>query len=196
MTSMPSNERDRTAPLAPERRPVPSSGWTFEWWPRFHDRAYRPSVIEQFAIHWRANLLMLRSPVAVVAFLLLSIWPFGLLLLGIWCIVHLGPGLSAGSPFVGGPVLGPAAFIAAFVGYLLLQHIAFSLALVWTYAPFVRAAIRERGTPMCLHCGQLLHAQGVDRCPECGGLANEPPSIGVRKRRDAAAGSSSARTPV
>jgi hypothetical protein len=138
------------------------------WWPRFYDSAFRPDLRTAVILHWRANLLMLRSPRAIVGFLVLSSWPALLYLTAIWLIVFLGERTNNGSPFVGGPVVGVVVVLAITVGYLLLQHIAFSKALLLTYAPFVRKAMRERGHPICLRCGQLLHASDADRCPECG----------------------------
>lgn len=156
-----------------------------EWWPRFHDVAYRPSLREQVIVHWRANLLMLRSPSAITSFMLLSLWPVALLLATWWLLGFL----DDNNPFLTRSSTGLATAAATFLGFLLLQHVAFSQALIVSYAPFVRRAIRARGTPVCVHCGHVLGAgtppahglapavtappiegspPGSDRCPECG----------------------------
>ena len=115
-------------------------------------------------MHWRANMLMLRSPKAVVGFLLLSIWPMAVLLIALRLL-----GLSGPQPVVVlATPLPLAAGAATLVGFLFLQHLAFSMALTRTYTPFVRRAIRERGTPICMGCGQLLRGASGQRCPECG----------------------------
>jgi predicted RNA-binding Zn-ribbon protein involved in translation (DUF1610 family) len=149
----------------------------FHWWPRFHDAAYRPSMREQFAMHWRANILMLRAPRAIVAFLLVSLWPVAVLLAIWWLLGFLGDH----NPFVTQNTAGYLTAAATFAGFLLLQHIAFSQALVHSYAPFVRRAMCERGTPVCVACGTLLApprdaSGGMTRCPECGQIA-EPSSL-------------------
>ena len=132
-------------------------------------------------MHWRANLLMLRSPRAIVGFLLLSLWPMTLLLAGLWLIGFVGGQTAATHPLLSGQPLGIAAGIATFVGFFLLQHIAFSIALVRTYAPFVRKAIRDAGVPICLGCGQLQHAADTGRCPECGAAHEALDTSGVPK---------------
>jgi hypothetical protein len=115
-------------------------------------------------MHWRANLLMLRSPRAIVGFVALSMWPVGVLIAALWLLGFWGDR----NPFVRPSVLSVVGGLASFLGFLLLQHIAFSQALSRTYAPFVRMAMRLRGTPVCLHCGHLLLGSVGERCPECG----------------------------
>ncbi|MBL9121662.1 MAG: hypothetical protein JNL80_17275 [Phycisphaerae bacterium] len=134
-------------------------------------------------MHWRANLLMLRSPQAIVGFLLLSLWPLAFLLAALWLIGFLGGRGGAPHPLLGGQPLGIAAGVATLVGFLFLQHIAFSIALVRTYAPCVRKAIRESGVPICLGCGQLLHAPDAASCPECGIASDAKDASGGPNRR-------------
>ena len=58
--------------------------------------------------------------------------------------------------------------------YLLLQHIAFSIAMKRTYIPFVRAALTARGHPTCIACGHLLGPATPTNCPECGSGTSDP----------------------
>lgn len=161
---------------------------SFQWWPRFHDAAYRPTVGEAFAMHWRANMMMLRSPRAMVAFLVVSLWPVVVLLAAWWLLGFL----DENNPFLTQSSVGLVTAAATFGGFLLLQHVAFSQALVGSYAPFVRRALRERGTPVCVGCGQLLGSAAAGdgteptRCPECG----EPVEATSRPRPAATGGSS------
>ncbi len=123
-------------------------------------------------MHWRANMLMLRAPRAIVAFLVVSLWPVAVLI-GVWWLLGF---LGDHNPFITHSTTGYLTAAATFGGFLLLQHIAFSQALVHSYAPFVRRAMCERGTPVCLACGTLLAppsggTEASTRCPECGQLA-------------------------
>ena len=140
----------------------------FQWWPRFHDAAYRPSFRAATAMHWRANMLMLRSPRAIVGFVAASLWPV-FVLVGTWWLLGF---LDDNNPFLTRSTTGLVTAAATFLGFLLLQHVAFSHALIVSYAPFVRRAIREGGTPVCVRCGHLLgrtgDGPGPTRCPECG----------------------------
>jgi hypothetical protein len=140
------------------------------WTPRFFDESYRPTFREQVALHWQANLLMLRSPRAVLGFCVISLLPVAALALFWWVMGWLDPAdplLARGRE---------AAVVAAvtFLGFLLLQHLAFVQAMERTYIPFVREAMRCRGVPVCLACGQRL-ALGQADCPECGARTGAAP---------------------
>ena len=139
-------------------------------WPVFHDPSYQPSLRERLDFHWAANLRMLRSPWDVVLFTLISFTPL-LLLIG---FQTLFPGLYTATSTTGpNPTMdvGPLMFttLVTFVVFLVLQHVAFVLAMNLTYVHHVHAVFRGRGMPLCPECAQLLppHAPGAS-CPECG----------------------------
>jgi hypothetical protein len=50
------------------------------WWPIFHNHALGLSLAQVFRLHWRANVLMLRRPKAIVRFTLVSLLPTPLLI--------------------------------------------------------------------------------------------------------------------
>jgi hypothetical protein len=141
-----------------------------DWWPRFHDTAYAPPLREQVAIHWHANLLMLRSPRAVVLFFLWSGWPI-VALLGLWWIAGF---LDPEDPLLLRGPLWLATAAGSFLVFLLVQHVAFVAAMDRTYGPFVREVLVLRGVPICRSCGHLL---GADQraCGECGEQREAPP---------------------
>ncbi len=150
-----------------------TSSWT--WWPVFHDASYAPGWREQLAVHWRANLLMLASPRAVLGFCLLSGWPV-LLLIGSWWLLRL---LDESQQLAGGSVAVLATMAATLLAFLVVQHLAFVVAMNRTYGPFVRRAMNERGTPVCPACGHLLPPQrsaGTPHslCSECGARVDGP----------------------
>lgn len=132
------------------------------WWPRWFAPELRLSFREQLAVHWRANLLMLRSPAAVLGFCGWSLLPLLPLLLAAGAAGWLG-----GEPRGLATSAGRTITLLVLAGYLLLQHLAFVQAIDRTYLPFVRRALVARGRAVCLACGQPLHA-GASRCPECG----------------------------
>jgi hypothetical protein len=139
------------------------------WWPAFHEPGLRLSLREQMALHWRANLLMLRSPRSVARFACISLLPVPIMALAAALamratVAWVGPG-AARDVF-----LAPAAL---FLAYLVLQHLAFREAMRLDYTPYVRRALAARGTPVCMRCGHLLPppraaASGRVPCPECG----------------------------
>lgn len=135
------------------------------WWPQWFPPDLRLPFREQLAVHWRANLLMLRSPAAVLGFCGWSFLPLGPLLAAAWAA-----GWIAGEPRGLSTAPGLAMYGVAILAYLLLQHLAFMRAIDRTYLPFVRDALRQRGIPVCRRCGQRL-APGSARCPECGAEA-------------------------
>ncbi len=138
-----------------------------DWWPRFHDPAYAPPLREQLALHWQANVLMLRSPKAIVLFCVISGWPVLALVLAWWTMGFL----DENNPILSRGTVGIAAALGSFVVFLVLQHMAFVSAMHRTYGPFVRRALCGRGTPVCLACGHLLTPNGGLNglaCPECG----------------------------
>ena len=53
----------------------------WNWWPRFHDPSLRLSLREQVALHWDANLRMLRDWRACWTFVWISLLPVPLLFL-------------------------------------------------------------------------------------------------------------------
>lgn len=139
-------------------------------WPVFHDPAYRPSLRERLDFHWAANLRMLRRPRDIVLFTVISFTPL-LLLIG---FQTLFPGLYTATLTAGpNPTMdvGPLMFttLVTFVVFLVLQHVAFVLAMNLTYVHHVHAVFRDRGMPLCPKCAQLLppHTPGAS-CPECG----------------------------
>ena len=129
-------------------------------WPRYHDPAYRPSLRELVSIHWRANLRMLRVPRDLVLFTVISILP----VLGLFAATELFPTFFSGAP---DEIV--VRLVAICLLFLPLQHVAFMIAMDLTYTPHVRAAIRDRGVPVCLRCGHLLPPDAPDvACSECG----------------------------
>jgi hypothetical protein len=59
--------------------------------------------------------------------------------------------------------------LLTFVVFLVLQHVAFVVAINLTYVPHVRSVLRDRGIPLCPRCAQLLPPDTPDAgCPECG----------------------------
>jgi hypothetical protein len=132
------------------------------WWPQWFPPDLRLPFREQLAVHWRANLLMLRSPAAVLGFCGWSFLPLVPLLGAAWAA-----GWFSGEPRGLSTPAGLAMYGVAVVAYLLLQHFAFIRAIDRTYLPFVRDALRLRGIPVCRRCGHRL-ASAASRCPECG----------------------------
>jgi hypothetical protein len=129
-------------------------------WPRYHDPSYRPTLRELVSIHWRANLRMLRVPRDLVVFTVISILP----VLGLFAATELFPTFFSGAP---DEIL--VRLVAICLLFFPVQHVAFMIAMDLTYTPHVRAAIRERGVPVCLRCGHLLPPNAPDAsCPECG----------------------------
>jgi hypothetical protein len=138
--------------------------------PVFHDRAFRPGLREMIAIHWRANLRMLRHPRDIAIFTVISMLP----VLGLLGLAELFPAfLGSGPATPGNPMIELQSLllrvIAVAVVFLALQHVAFMIAMDLTYIPHVRAAIRDRGVPLCPRCGHLLPPDAPDAaCSECG----------------------------
>lgn len=133
------------------------------WWPQWFPDDVRLPLREQLAVHWRANVLMLRSPSAIAEFCAWSLLPLGPLLLAAWAAGWIG-----GEPRGLGSPWGLATYAAVVLGYLLLQHLAFVKAIDRTYLPFVRLALCDSGIPVCRGCGHRLDASAI-RCSECGG---------------------------
>lgn len=139
-------------------------------WPVFHDPAYQPSLQERLSFHWQANLRMLRSPRDMVLFTLISFAPLALL----FGFMTLFPGLyTATSTGGANPTIdmAPLMFttVVTFMVFLVLQHLAFVLAMNLTYVHHVREELHDRGVPVCSRCANLLppHTPGA-ACPECG----------------------------
>ena len=134
------------------------------WWPRFHDPALRLTPGAQVRVHWDANVRMLRDWRACWEFTWISILPVPLLVAAILC-------LGTAYAFPTAPSAPDAWLLAAVIlslAYLLLQHVAFMVAMRRTYVPFVRHALAARGNPVCLSCGHLLDPGRAETCPECG----------------------------
>ena len=138
-------------------------------WPVFHDPAYQPSRRERYSFHWAANLRMLRSPRDIALFMAISLLPL-LVLVG---FQELFPGLyvvTAG-PTNPAPNMAPLIFagLVTFLVYMVLQHLAFVLAINLTYVHHVHAVLRDRGIPVCPACSNLLDPGTPGAaCPECG----------------------------
>ena len=138
-------------------------------WPVFHDPSYKPSLRDRFIFHWQANLRMLRKPRDIILFNLISFAPLALVV----TVQVAFPGLFSVTYVPGSPVpdLTPVIFtmMVTFLVALVLQHLAFVLALNLTYVPHVREVLRDRGVPVCLQCAHLKPplAPGSG-CPECG----------------------------
>jgi len=135
------------------------------WLPRFHDPALRLPLREQVALHWDANMRMLRDWRACLAFVWISLIPAPLL--------FLLPALAM-LDWDGRSPAAPALALVGLVVYLFLQHVAFAAAMRRTYVPFVRAALCARGHHACIACGHLLGPQPPPACPECGSAPPRP----------------------
>lgn len=138
-------------------------------WPVFHDPSYRPSLAARLDFHWKANLRMLRRPRDIVLFSLISFAPLLLLV----SFMRLFPDLfrAVSTPTNPVPDMAPLLFttLLTFVVFLVLQHVAFVVAINLTYVPHVRSVLRDRGVPLCRRCAQLLPPHAPDSaCPECG----------------------------
>ena len=96
----------------------------WNWWPQFHDPSLRLSLRDQLAVHWDANLRMLRDWRACVAFVWISLLPVPLLFLLPAAVMLNWDGTSPAAP---------ALAALAFLLYLFLQHLA--------------AGARQRGQP-------------------------------------------------
>ena len=144
-------------------------------WPRFHDRDFRPAPRTLLRLHLDANLSMLRSWRDTGLFVLISLVPVGLLLLVLLVVpLEIPPAGIAPSSFL----LLVLSFLLVFY---LVQHVAFMVAMEFTYTPHVRAAIRRQGIPICIGCGHLQHSMS-DFCPECGGSPLNGPMGDLRKK--------------
>jgi hypothetical protein len=137
----------------------------WNWWPQFHDPSLRLSLRDQLAVHWDANLRMLRDWRACVAFVWISLLPVPLLFLLPAAVMLNWDGTSPAAP---------ALAALAFLLYLFLQHLAFAAAMRRTYIPFVRIALTAQGHPTCLRCGHPLGPVPPAACPECGSAHREP----------------------
>jgi hypothetical protein len=140
------------------------AGWN--WLPRFHDPSLRLSLREQVALHWDANLRMLRDWRACWHFTWVSLLPVPLMVAAVL--------LPAATAFTPHSTAGMACALALLAGYLLLQHVAFTAAMRRFYLPFVRRALTGLGHPTCLDCGHPLGPAPPARCPECGSGRREP----------------------
>ncbi len=132
------------------------------WWPQWFPADLRLPWRTQLAVHWHANLLMLRRPAAVLEFCAWSFLPLIPLLIAAWIA-----GWMTGEPRGLGSPAGVALYALGVLGYLLLQHLAFMRAIDRTYLPFVRRSLCDRGLRVCLACGHRLAPDAVG-CPECG----------------------------
>ena len=131
------------------------------FWPHFHDPDFRPTKKDMYAIHWAANLRMLKSATAVSVFMAIALIPLFLY----WFIFALtGPLTFDGNK---NPLIISGILLSGMLVFLIAQHIAFMIAIDLTYVPFVRREICSRGTPICIECGHLL-AEKNDVCSECG----------------------------
>ena len=130
-------------------------------WPKFHDADFRPDKKTRMRLHLQANKAMLRSYRDMGLFMLISLIPIIL----VEIILFFQPITFVG---VAGPTL--SAIILLLLGvfiFCICQHVAFMIAIEKTYTPYVRRAIRDNGTPICIGCGHLLDTN-AKTCPECG----------------------------
>ena len=133
------------------------------WWPDFYDSEFKPTFNENLAIHWKANMLMLRSPKAIALFCIITLLPIGA------CTAIS----EVANPFVWDGATQELLtsilplFTAFLFVFLIIQHICFVIAMNITYVPFVRDAIQAKGIPICKACGHLLGKQS-ELCGECG----------------------------
>ena len=133
-------------------------------WPDFHDPEFKPSRRERYAIHWKANLLMLKSFRAMAISLIIALVPVALFVIPFELIGPVKIDQATGKPNI---VTLVATQLGLLIVYLCMQHVAIVISMNITYVPYVRQAIRMRGTPICQQCGQLL-ASDSSRCAECG----------------------------
>ena len=137
-----------------------------DWRPRFHDPSLRLTLPQEVALHWDANVRMLRDWRACWTFVWISLLPVPLLVGSVLCLAE-ALRIAQRVPdawFLGAGICGAA--------YLVLQHLAFMVAMRRTYVPFVRHALAARGNPVCMACGHLLGPARPETCPECGNLAH------------------------
>ncbi len=117
-------------------------------------------------VHWVANVRMFARVWPTVRFTVISLLPpalwVGASALAAWCL-PLQPG--------GWTIFRDRLLDAMLLGalpYILIQHIAFMIAIEATYAPLVREALAEIGIHVCPACGHRLADASTTRCPECG----------------------------
>ena len=152
-------------------------------WPRFHDPALRLTLPQRWSVHWRANMLMLRSPRDLILFTVWTMGPAVLLVVLVESMSGLLEADAMNRTEANRLLMVTLLILAVFFS---IQHVVFVVAMQRTYVPHVRRALGERGIPVCLDCGQLLPPETPGaRCPECGsdrGSATmtdrpKPPSI-------------------
>lgn len=133
-------------------------------WAPYRDPAAHLPLAQRAAVHWRANVRMLRSAGDVLAFVMISIAPVPLgWAAGFGAIAAanaVDPQLRA--------VVGWTAAVAGFVVYALVQHVAFMRAMHRHYDPFVMAELAARGQAVCPACLHRLGPRPPVTCPECG----------------------------
>lgn len=134
----------------------------WNWWPRFHDPSLRLSLRDQVAVHWDANVRMLRDWRACWTFVWISLLPVPLLVVAVVAVTSTFAAPASRLPIALG------AGLVMLAAYALLQHVAFSVAMRRTYVPLVRMALAARGHPTCVACGHLLGPGAPAACPECG----------------------------
>lgn len=139
----------------------------WNWWPQFHDPSLRLSWREQTAIHWDANLRMLRDWRACWRFTWISVLPVPLLAAAL-TVAAQGLQVAIGGTYTAHANAWLFLGLLLLLTYLFLQHIAFMVAMRRGYLPFVRAALSARGYPTCAACGHLLGPSDPEACPECG----------------------------
>ena len=90
-------------------------------------------------------------------------WKWRLSLLAVFVLTIVG---CAAIPRISWPSIW---FVAA-VGMCWSLSLVFGLNLLWRKAWIreLRCLLRERGVPICLHCGYDLRGLAEARCPECG----------------------------
>jgi len=133
-----------------------------DWRPSFHDPSLRLTLRQQVTVHWDANVRMLHDWRACWRFVWISLLPVPLAMAAVLCLARSQLfGAAHANAWL-------AATAVMALGYLLLQHLAFMVAMRRTYVPFVRVALAARGMPVCMACGHLLDPGRPETCPECG----------------------------
>jgi len=123
-------------------------------WYRFHDEHLHLDVRRTMRLHWVANRRMLTRIAPTVTFIGVSVIPAMAWVATSLIVARLFPVTPGTWTLLGDRLID--ALLIGLVPYLLLQHIAFMVAIEATYAPIVREVLTEMGLPVCPGCGHRL----------------------------------------